>query len=401
MEHCSRYGGINSQGCFGIVWVEEGAACWLRNRSVSTNLLTARAGYHTALVDKSEMNGFDTSCPAVDQSSTNTIPGVDGIQYTMHCNKVVSSTLINSTDTCFDGMTCLGTPFDYFYHTSTFEECLQICAEQHPLCSAISWIPVLQIGFANCWPRKRINDSSSIVESQDHGTTHSAIFTQFDPIDTKCPENNTYATENISATGNAVERKTFDIHCGKSNAGIRFTSLHTQNVTACMNACASAPKEQKCVGVEFYSSLESGFRNCGLLNTTTVVSDQPDASTTYAFLADTTLLTSDPNTSALSGFPSSKAWIAGPVIGCLAALAAIGFAVFWWRRKKAARSSRTEKGDHPLSSAGYHDGPGAASEVDAKGTAEMPAVQKPVEMPASTNHAPDYGQAHELPASTL
>jgi hypothetical protein len=398
MEHCSRYWG-NGEGCFGIVWVEDGSACWIRNSNVSTSSLEPLPGNHAALIDKNEMDGFDTSCPAADQSSTNTVPGVDGMRYTMHCDKV-----INGGDTCFDGVPCMDAPYRGFYHTETFEQCLQICVERHPLCRAVSWNPGLEIGFANCWPKTGFNDSSIIDPALKDGTLHSATITQINQIDTKCPESNTYTIEN-------GEKKTFDIHCGKSNSGTHITSLHTQNVTACMDVCAE--NDQKCIGVSFDSSLAGGYSNCYLMNTTSVVSEQ--ASTTYALIADTALPTSSTSSgTSSSSSSSSKAWIAGPVIGGLAALATMGFAIFWWRRKTAGKPSRTEKEGHPLSNAGYgpapaygptgngaefnryYDGPGAASEMEVRGTAEMPAP--------TTKHAHNQGprsEAQELPASIL
>jgi hypothetical protein len=113
------------------------------------------------------------------------------MKYTMRCDKVVLA-----AGTCWDEVDdCLVPPFRGFYHTETFDECLKICVEQHPLCRAISWNPGPEIGFANCWPKTDFNDSSLIDSSPNDGTFHSATITQIDQIDTKCPESSSYVAE--------------------------------------------------------------------------------------------------------------------------------------------------------------------------------------------------------------
>jgi hypothetical protein len=402
MEHCSRYWG-KGEGCFGIVWVEDGSACWIRNSNVSTSSLSPLAGNHAALVSRTQMKGLDTSCPHADMSTTNTIPGVEGLMYTMLCDKVISG-----QDACFEGHACLDIPYKGFYHTASFEECLQICVQQHPLCRAISWNPGLEIGFANCWHKIGFNDSSIVAPRSNQGTIHTATITQIDQIDTECPKTGTYKA------GTSFDQKVnFDIYCGKSNSGTHITSPHTQNVTACMDACV-ASDEKKCIGVSFDSGLAGGYSNCYLMNTTAVVSDQ--ASTTYALIADTAVSSSGSKSSASSS-SGSKAWIVGPVIGGILALAALSFALFWLRRKKRKNTSATEKDGQPLSKTGYgstpeysptgnagamhangyYDGPGAAAEVDGWGTSEMPA-------PTTTKYASDQGlrsEAQELSAERL
>jgi hypothetical protein len=391
MEHCSRYRG-NGEGCFGIVWVEDGSACWIRNSNVSTAGLEPLAGNHAALIDRTEMEGFDSSCPHADLS-TNTIPGVEGMVYTMHCDKAIAF-----QDACFDGYPCLYYPYMGFYHTETFEECLQICVKQHPLCSAISWNPGLEIGFANCWPKSGFNDSSIVDPFSNEGTKHSATITQIDQIDTKCPETSTYTA------GTLENRVTFDINCGKANSGTHITSLHSQNVTACMDACVAS--DQKCIGISFDSGLADGYSNCYLMNTTAVVSDK--ASTTYALIADSASPSSSSSSGSSDSLSSSKIWIVGPAIGGIVALAAFGFAIFWWRCRKSAKPTPEEKDGQLLSSAGYGFAPAYSltgamiangyyrAEVDGRGTSEMPAPTMEY-----ANSQGSRSEAQELPASRL
>lgn len=408
MELCSRYWG-NGEGCFGVVFVPSKGNCWIRNSTTSSASFTPEVGTFSALLtNTNEMTGYSTACPNADLS-VNTLSGVDGLQYTTNCGKV-----INGQDLCFSGYPCLDNPFYGYYHTETMEECLRICVDSHPLCRAVSWNPGLQIGFANCWLKTGFPGDAIVDPRTNMGVLHSATITQVDPIDRNCPSSKTY-----SATGN----KNFDIHCGQLNQGSNITQIHTQNVTACMDACAASDKN--CVGILFDSTLAGGFNNCYLQNTTSVISDQ--ASATYAVLSNTVL----PSSSASAGSGSnsgssgnnsnssdssssssggSKAWIAGPVVGGLAGLAIIGFAIFFWRRRKADKAgvhAPVEKhgneagngyGPAPAYSPGvHHDGAGAGAGQGYVGAPAPPLQQQYYDAPASEI---DGRVTNELPAST-
>lgn len=389
MEHRSRYWG-SGEGCFGVVWIESSGECWLRNSTVSTASLAPKEGHYSALIESGDMTPYPTECPNED-TSVKSLAGVDGLQYTTHCGKV-----IRDFDTCFSGYPkpCLSNPYLGFFHTSSLEACLQICVDQHPLCHGVSWNPGLQIGFASCWPK------TGFPETLDDPTTktsvmHSATITQIDPVNRTCPSTKQYTASNTNIS--------FDLHCGQLNAGTNITSLHTQNVTSCMDACATST--QKCVGIVFDSQLGGGFKNWYLQNTTSVISDQ--ASATYAVLANSVLpssssAASDSSSTNNTGSSSSKAWIAGPVIGGLIILGTIGFS---WRRRRAAASRNAEKvpDTHP----GYDAAPAYSPGVDheqAHGyydapTSEMEARQT-TELPASTKYAHASGpraQAQEMP----
>ncbi|KAI2483500.1 PAN-1 domain containing protein [Pyrenophora tritici-repentis] len=397
MEHCSRYWG-NGEGCFGVVWVESAGACWIRNSNVSTASLVPLAGHYSALVDRKDMKGYDTACPNTDLS-INTLPGVSGMQYTTHCGKV-----IGGNDLCFSGYPCLPSPYSGFYHAATLEDCMAICVDQHPLCRSVSWNPGLEIGFANCWP-KTGTDAGFGDPVKNTGVFHSAEITQFDQVDTKCPLRPSYTTEYSRDENQSGVM--FDIHCGQLNQGTNITSLHVQNITACMEACASSDKA--CRAILFDSTLQGGYKNCYLQNTTSIITNQ--SFSTYAVIHNIDVPSSAPTPAPSANDDtslSSKAWIAGPAVGGVVALAAIGFAIFWWRRRKSAKSAGADKDGHAMGNAGYGPAPAyspaeidtrhsyydahAAAEVDGHGTSEMPDSTK-----YAHNHGPK-SEAQELAA---
>ncbi|KAF2684561.1 hypothetical protein K458DRAFT_338731 [Lentithecium fluviatile CBS 122367] len=321
MERCSRYWG-DKEGCYGIVYRVSDQQCWIKNSTINTNTsaFADDPATHTALVNATQLQALDDACPSADLS-THTVNGTTGVGYTTHCGKV-----INGFDTCWGGYEgCLPQPFVGYYHAESLETCLGFCVDEHPLCRAVSFNPRMEIGFANCWPKTGFSDAAVIDPPANQGVMHSATITSLDTVDTECPGDATYAA--------AANQKVFNLHCGQLNEGQNITSLHMRNVTACMDACAASTSG--CVGVVFDSGLLGGYKNCYLQNTTSVITDQ--ASATYALLSDTAAPTSAAPGSSDSPSPKtkkSKAWIAGPVVGGLAALFLLGALLFRYQTRK-------------------------------------------------------------------
>ncbi|XP_014551609.1 hypothetical protein COCVIDRAFT_112449 [Bipolaris victoriae FI3] len=396
MEHCSRFSG---DACYGMTWTVPGNHCWLKTSNVSTEALTPAPEAITALlIDRNQMKGYDTKCPNADLSDK-PLPGVEGITYTTHCGKV-----IDEPPRCFEEFDCFDSDYRAFYHTETLEECLKICTGLHPLCRAVSWNPDLTAGYANCKP-KYGNSPKFISPTAKQGVIHAAEIVEFDIPDTKCPEQNTY-----QAT--AGDKPRFDIHCGKTNPGRNITNLHTHNMTACIDACAASDKG--CKAVLFSSTLDSGYNNCYLQNTSSIISDL--STSTYAVLADSDVPSSSPSnssspSSSSSSNPSSsssssssggsKAWIAGPVVGGIAVLAALIFAVFWWRKRKASKEGAVEKDaqNAAYGSVPVHDAEQSYYRQDGAqgGRAEMYTPGQTNELPGSIKYAHNASEAQELP----
>jgi hypothetical protein len=237
-----------------------------------------------------------------------------------------------------------------FHHTTSLEECISICLAVRPLCRAVAYVPGLNLGYANCWPKNGNPDTAAFSTPDGRkGTIHTAVIDEFDRIDANCSSNTHYETQDNQA---------FDIHCGQVNSGRNFTSVHAQNITACVDACAVNPNN--CTGVNFDPSLTSGYRNCYLQNTTSIVLDNDKW--TYAIISGAEVPSSSPPANSglgdLTGGNSkntkSKAWIAGPVVGGLALLAVGGFLIFWWRRRKSHIAGADVSGSVPKD--GYYSG---------------------------------------------
>lgn len=346
------------------------------------------------------MKGYDTNCPNKDLEDK-TLPGVPGISYTTHCGKAIAE-----PPRCFDEYDCLDEPYRAFYHTESLEECLKVCAGLHPLCRAVSWNPGLQVGYANCLP-KYGKTPSFVAPTSKQGIIHAAQMIAFDTPDTKCPDEKLY-----KATASSAQ---FTISCGKTNPGRNITNLHTQNLTACMDACAAS--DQGCTAALYSTVLDGGYNNCYLQKTESILSDL--GTSIYAAITDgksvsnssssnsgSTASSTSSSSSSSSSSPS-KAWIAGPAIGGIAILAALGFAFFWLRRRKAAKAGEKEAyANSPGAGYGYvpgHDGAEQSYHGSAGGaanTVEMHAPSPTSELPGSVKYAHHHGprsEPQELP----
>jgi hypothetical protein len=339
MEFCSRFWGTG-EGCFGVVWKESSGNCWMRNSNTSqlsngktiyTKSLTDEEGIHSALVDLTQMKPLDTDCPATDKSR-HTLDGNDAISYTVQCNKDIPGEYDAHWSYEFHP-----NPFQAYYHATSLEDCLKNCVGEHPLCRGVVFVPGLQGGYANCWPKTGF-PQPLIASNTLLKVTHSATIDSIMTPDTDCNKNDTYTSTNDDS-------KNFAVHCGQTNQGTNMTTVHTQNFTACIEHCAE--NKNGCVGVVYDSTLQGGFENCYLQNTSSIFNDID--SSMYAVLTGKKPKPSGTGSSGSSGSNSnnnsdssdssssgSKAWIAGAVIGPILGLALIGAAFFFWRRRKAA-----------------------------------------------------------------
>lgn len=361
MEYCSRFWG-DGEGCFGVVWRESDSQCWMRNSTTSelsnnktiyTRTLVDLDGLHSALVDLNQMKPLDTDCPAPDKSRHN-LTGFDSITYTMQCNKDIGGAYDTHWSYEFHP-----SPFTAFYHATSLEDCLKDCVNEHPLCRGVVYVPGLTGGYANCWPKigfpSTLSASNPLLK-----ISHSATIDSIVTPDTDCPKDDYTSTKDDS--------KNFAVHCGQTNQGTNMTSVQTQNLTSCMDECATY--KNGCVGVVYDSSLQGGFNNCYLQNTSSVFNDV--SSSTYAVLSAPKPQTSgtgssgsgssgsgsgsgsssssgsNSNTSSSSSSAStssSKAWIAGAVIGPILGLALIALAISLLRRRRTKSSPAISEAD--------------------------------------------------------
>jgi hypothetical protein len=260
---------------------------------------------NSAIAYANQMVALDKSCPYQNNS---VIESSEGMPFHIVCDR---------------DMAGWGDYFpwglDYRPHTDTMSECMEICAHAHPLCLGVSWNSDLSAGFGNCYLKNMQN--GSLISETAH--THSGLVNL--PSIDAC-DSSTDAHQIMS------NNKTFNVTCFEGRVGSsNITSVYSANITGCIDECATYNGTDICLAVFFDNSFDDGFDNCYLLNATGT--ETAPLNSTYAELVASDNSTSASTSTSDSNSSSSKAWIAGPVVGAVAAMTLIALGFLWWRRR--------------------------------------------------------------------
>lgn len=216
---------------------------------------------------------------------------------------------------------------------------MELCSKNHPLCGAVSWNWDLNDGFANCYPKTFDPDAYKSVRSR-LASTHSAIGLFKNGTDT-CPANSTYT----SGSTNSQNQNTFDLTCNEQRAGNNLTTRHAANLHGCMDSCVTYDNSstKPCVGVVYDTYMTDGYENCYLKSADGIPAP---GNTAFTFASLRAATTPPPS--------KSKAWIAGPVIGAIAAIALVSLLIFWLMRRRRKNNVHTELPTNPGRGSGEH-----------------------------------------------
>jgi hypothetical protein len=312
----------NSGNCFGIWYDDEESYCYQLDRSVYNATRTDSDTINLALAHYSQWTPpKDLSCP-FENGATYTTD--DGQEFEILC------------DTDFGGYADMCAynfgPYKCHPHADTLEECLDYCSKAHPLCQGVSWNGNMEYGWDKCYLKTdpRVGGVPS-APSGGKNVEHSAQVTRgyADISSNYCPEDLTYTAGNDDV---------FKINCydGRFNA-VNYTSAHESSIHGCMDRC-STDSHHDCAGILSNIDLKDGWSNCYLLSDVGVQA-KPFNYTSAELATRSSCDDGD------AGPGSSKAWIAGPVIG-VTVLTALTAGIFWWfRRRSRHRQSQDQTFD--------------------------------------------------------
>lgn len=264
----------------------------------------------------------------------------------------------------------------------------------------------MENGYGNCYPKNsggngfgfRPTGNSSGVDGGP--IIHSAV-AHLPVINSSCDDGKVVATDN--GTG-------YTLSCSQNRPGNDLTQYHTTNLTDCITTCEQYSLG-KCIGVVLDTNMKNGYQNCYLKSGIGTPMTQQGyilalqgGTVTSSNSTNTTSPTSTPSNSG-SGGSSSKGWIAGPVVGGVAAIALLGAAIWFFRRRKqrSATAGAVEKDGQsvPSSSTGHGQPPAYGSGADPKYRYSSPGTPGGAGWegaPASTPMAEMGGQdRHEMP----
>ncbi|RAO67900.1 uncharacterized protein BHQ10_003912 [Talaromyces amestolkiae] len=362
--------------CYGVVYQPSNSSCWeLTNLTASTESnLETNSKMAVALADPNQLSLANTSCPYANNSVQTSSAGVD---FTIKCSMAVPT-----------GAYCPWSSEFCPTHVDTLDECMDICAAAHPLCESASWNPGMIHGYQNCY----LKTASQPLEEYDLTTQsyilHTAVL-NLPTLAQGCPTD-----KNYTSTANGTDTA-FTISCGQqATSATNLTFSHQPNITACMDSCASYSDSPSCEAVVFDPSMAIGYDNCQLLNSVTLVQDTSNVN--YASISSSNSSDASGVSSSSSGHSSSKAWIAGPVIGGIVAIALVALILWWWCRRKKSSAQTAAAASTPA----YITAPQAeyVPSRQQQGATELP-PKSPVDRPALHEMSAAEGRVvHEMDA---
>ena len=330
-NHCSI-----SRMCYFAVFNNTDKNCMWSNKPVSFTF-TQDVEIDVAAVDPTTQLTvqYDTACP---YANLTTVTTYNGMEAEVYCG------LDNlAPDYCPTGNSSWVCPS----HATSFQQCLDICSESHPLCWGIAYDPTLITGYANCYLKNSLPTpdelplTGALNTAQYNGAIlHAAVVTEKNG--SSIPINCTNDAEI-----NAQDGQTFVTFCNLTQLDNDLWQVHENSLQSCIDECVTYNGE-KCVAVVYDPQLNNGWENCYLKNSTTVNTQSVGMTLALVSTSSGSIPSSSgsPGGSQGSSTGGSKAWIAGPVIGGIFVLVAAAYGIFWWRKRSTSSRNRTSE-QHP------------------------------------------------------
>ena len=279
--------------------------CFFKSRNITAEDAKPGDGITLGVAFAKQLEPIPLSCTA-NQTSEN------GLDFSVYCDQDLKGSDM---------------PKENRTHAETFGDCLDHCSTLHPLCTGVLWDSTLGLGWRNCLPKKDGKDNRKSGASTKGLQVGVANFGNATNEDCRANSNGT------ATTGNDVA---FKLTCGEDRFGSDIKMQHADSYQDCIDLCDKHTGD-KCIGVVHDSKMINGYENCYLKSAVGVATPDKDGYT-FALRQDapTPSDSSDPAPKPESSSSTSKAWVAGPVIGVLAAvILLLGF--LWWRRKRGGK----------------------------------------------------------------
>lgn len=318
MDYCSEFG-TGRSACVAMVYTTASKKCWLVNDTMTVDNIVPDDGENTAFVsDLSIFQNLDTSCSYANASTQKT---PNNLTFEIFCNSNIGDDIkpwvavSGSTD----------------HHFESLHDCMQFCSMMRPKCYRVTYNAGLTDGYRNCifkGPGATIN--KLLPGNLD---SHTAL-AQFDSdFNTTCSGGN-YTAPNDT---------TFSMTCDASADGQSISAIYAPNFGDCMNTCAAyAPPQDRagsnCRGVLYQPDGADGYENCYLMATAQYNGTR--SAWRMALRLDNVGqpvngTSSTGNSGSGGGHHASKAWIAGPAVAAVVAVAVLLGVYLWWRKRRS------------------------------------------------------------------
>lgn len=274
---------------------------------------------HTAFVsDLSLFQDRDVSCTNGQKAASN------NLTFEVFCGRDVDRGNHITPWTAVNGTTD--------HHSDTLDDCMEFCATMRPKCYGVTYNPGLTGGYVNCYPKGADATTDTFTDIAD---TQVALAQFASDFNTSCSPGN--------YTAAAADKAMFSMTCDATADGRNISTVYAASFGDCMDICATYSESSSfCNAVNYQPNGDDGYENCYLL--ADGQSNGTRSSWRTALRIDSTGRQVDGSSGATSkSGSSSKAWIAGPVVGVIAAVAILLGAYFWWR-KRQSKNKGTRQG---------------------------------------------------------
>lgn len=299
LNQCSTHAG---SACGAAAFDSNLRKCYFKSANITANGAVDRAGFTLGVANRTQYQPITASC----DNNGQTQKADNGLGFTVYCDQTVAG-----SDVCPDSAP------DCRSHADSLQECLDSCATMHPLCTGIAWDTTMFYGYVNCYPKNAAAQQFDDARTPLNGLNCAKALLETHDDDCLSRANGTVIASN---------KDTFELTCNQDNGGGNITAQHADSLDSCIDSCATYTKAD-CLGAVFDVTMANGYENC-YLKSAIGGSETNRNSVTFA-LRQTTPTNSNHKT--------SKAWIAGPVIGAIAAILIIAGLWWWWRRRKQRR----------------------------------------------------------------
>lgn len=328
MEQCSltqprwNYFGV----CSKVVYDPTRGKCFFKNETQVSSFTAADLTYSTANVDTAiadpaqlAVSTVSTSCPYTNESVHN---ATNGYPFQIECGMdIVGYDFSDDTSQ---------NPYYAWHHASSLQDCIDWCAKGKPLCFGVAYNADMTLGYRNCYPKSQ--NVSTHVNAPTTNLQRAILHASVGQIN--------YDKASCS-TGvyNATGGKSYGLTCNTLVVGDNIGLVHQDTFDKCIDYCSTYQNgSQACTIALYQPSASDGYQNCYLKAPTGNYQHYSQDGYHFAVLASSGLVatsnsTASSNAKKASG-RSSKAWVAGAVIGPLVAIALIIGSLLWMRKRR-------------------------------------------------------------------
>ncbi len=315
LNQCSTH---PAQACGAAAFDSTARKCYFKDTNVTAVDAVTRDGWILGIANKTQYQPLPLACTNNGGNQT----AQNGLNFTIYCDQTAVG-----WDACPDDSP------DCRSHTSSLDECLDSCSIMHPLCTGVAWDTSLKYGYLNCYPKNATARTiDNIRSSNTDGVRVAKALLEVAATTGYCGVSN-------NGTIVASNKDSFELSCVQDRPGNNITVQHADSLVHCIDSCANYT-EANCFGAVYDTTMLNGYENCYLKSAIGDPTNRNGFTFALRSNASSSSTSGSSTPSSQQKHQSSKAWIAGPVIGAVVAMAIIAAALWCWRKRRGQKETQ-------------------------------------------------------------